>query len=187
MKSKTIYISGKKIYLRPLEKKDINAKYLNWINDEKLSSYLEVHRFPNTIRDLEQYYTNGKNSKNIVLFAICLKKNHKHIGNCSLTNIDWINRRAQYGRIIGIKNRNFKGLGSEAMELLKEYAFNKINLNSIWTGVNEKNIASIKSNIKSGMKKIGVFPEAVFYNGKLVNMIMFCITKKEFEKKNKKS
>ena len=116
-----------------------------------------------------------------------LKKNHKHIGNCSLTNIDWINRRAKYGRIIGVKNRNFKGLGSEAMELLKEYAFNKINLNSIWTGVNEKNIASIKSNIKSGMKKIGVFPEAVFYNGKLVNMIMFCITKKEFEKKNKKS
>ena len=45
-----------------------------------------------------------KIQKNIVLFAICLK-NHKHIGNCSLTNIDWINRRAQYGRIIGQKQK----------------------------------------------------------------------------------
>ena len=43
------------------------------------------------------------------------------------------------------KNRNFKGLGSEAMELLKEYAFNKINLNSIWTGVNEKILLQSKA------------------------------------------
>ena len=81
-----------------------------------------------------------------------------------------------------MEKKNLKGLGTEALELLKEYAFNKLNLNSIWTGVNQKNIASIKSNIKSGMKKIGVFPESVFYQGELVDMVLFCITKKKFEK-----
>lgn len=186
MKNKTIYITGKKIYLRPLEKRDINLNYLKWINNDHISGHLEANRFPNSIKDLKNYYNNYKNSKNSILFAICLKKNSQHIGNCTLTNIDWINRRAQYGRLIGDKKKNLKGLGSEALDLLKEYAFNKINLNSIWTGVNEKNIASIKSNIKSGMNKVGSFPESVFYKGKLVKMILFSMTKKEFEK-NKKS
>ncbi len=185
MQNTIFFTIGKNIYLRPLEKKDINIKYLKWINDEKLCGHLEANRFPNSIKDLMDYYISAKNKKNTVLFAICVKKNNEHIGNCSLTNIDWINRRAQYGRVIGVQKKHLKGLGAEALELLKEYAFYKINLNSIWTGVNEKNIASIKSNIKSGMKKVGLFPESVFYRGKLVNMILFCITKKEFEKNKK--
>lgn len=185
MKNKTIFIVGKKIYFRPIEIKDINLKYLKWINDEDISGHLETNRFPNSIKDLQEYYKSNKNSKNSVLFAICLKKNNQHIGNCALTNIDWINKRAQYGRLIGVQKKNLKGLGSEALKLLQEYAFNRINLNSIWTGVNEKNIASIKSNIKSGMNKVGSFPEAVFYKGKLVRMILFSITKKEFEKNKK--
>ena len=179
---KISYATGKRIYLRPIEKKDINKKYLAWINNQKLCGHLEVNRFPNSIKDLKDYYKNSKSSKSKVLFAICIKQTDEHIGNCSLTNIDWINRRAQYGRLIGLEKKNLKGLGTEALELLKEYAFNKLNLNSIWTGVNQKNIASIKSNIKSGMKKIGVFPESVFYQGELVDMVLICITKKKFEK-----
>tara|TARA_B100000575_G_C22830441_1_gene487589 strand:+ start:113 stop:661 length:549 start_codon:yes stop_codon:yes gene_type:complete len=182
MKNKAIFIEGLKIYLRPLDKKDINLNYLKWINDQKLSNHIEASRFPHTLSDLNKYYLRQKKSKNSVLFAICLKKNHKHIGNCSLTNIDWINRRAQYGRLIGVVNQETKGSGTEALKLLQYYSFKKLNLNSIWTGVSEKNISSIKSNLKAGMKKVGKFPESIFFDGKLVNMICFCLTKKQFEK-----
>ncbi len=81
-----------------------------------------------------------------------------------------------------IKAIKTKGCGTETLRLLQDYAFNKLNLNSIWTGVSERNIASIKSNLKAGMKKVGNFPESIFYSGKLVNMICFCITKKQFKK-----
>lgn len=184
MKNKVIFIEGKKIYLRAFNEKDVNENYIKWINSQKLSNHIEANRFPNTLSDLKQYYVKQKKSKNSVLLAICLKKNNQHIGNCSLTNIDWINRRAQYGRLIGIKNSNTKGCGTETLKLLQEYAFNKLNLNSIWTGVSEKNLASIKSNLKAGMKKVGNFPESIFYSGKLVGMVCFCITKKQFKKIN---
>ena len=186
MKNKVLFAGGRQVYIRPLELKDINKKYVRWINDQDLSGHLEANRFPNSIKDLKNYYESAKSSKNTVLFAICLKKNNEHIGNCSLTNIDWVNRRAQYGRVIGVKYKNLKGVGTEVLNILQEYAFEKINLNSIWTGVNQKNIASIKSNKKAGMKKIGSFPESIFYNGRFENMVLFSMTKKDFKIKNKR-
>ncbi len=182
MKNKATFIEGDKIYLRPFTLKDVNGNYLKWINDQKLSNHIEANRFPHTISDLESYYHSQKKSKNSILLAICLKRRNQHIGNCSLTNIDWVNSRAQFGRLIGVTNQYTKGCGTEALKLLQGYAFKKLNLNSIWTGVSEKNIASIKSNLKAGMNKVGKFPESIFYNGKYVNMICFSITKKEFEK-----
>ncbi len=182
MRNKAIFIEGDKIYFRPFTTKDVNGNYLKWINNQKLSNHIEANRFPHTLSDLKSYYLRQQKSKNSILLAICLKKNDQHIGNCSLTNIDWINRRAQFGRLIGILNKDTKGCGTEALKLLQRYAFNKLNLNSIWTGVSEKNIASIKSNLKAGMKKVGSFPESIFYDGKFVKMICFCITKKQFEK-----
>ena len=60
---KISYATGKRIYLRPIEKKDINKKYLAWINNQKLCGHLEVNRFPNSIKDLKDYYKNSKSSK----------------------------------------------------------------------------------------------------------------------------
>lgn len=180
-----IFKEGKIVYLRPLELKDINSKYLRWINNEKISGHIEGNRFPHTLKDLKKYYYDQRKSSNSLIFAVCLKKNHKHVGNCTLTNIDWINRRAQYGRLIGEKNRLTKGAGTEVLKLLQEYSFNKLNLNTIWTGVSSENYASIKSNLKAGMKKIAAFPEAVFFEGKFNSMICFSITKKQFEKNKK--
>ena len=69
----------------------------------------------------------------------------------------------------------FEGLGL-ALEL---------NLNTMFTGSNETNIASIKSNLNAGMKKEGVSREAIYINGKYYNQINFAITKKDFLKKRK--
>ena len=54
----------------------------------------------------------------------------------------------------------------------------------MFTGSNETNIASIKSNLNAGMKKEGVSREAIYINGKYYNQINFAITKR-FSKKRK--
>ena len=55
----------------------------------------------------------------------------------------------------------------------------------MFTGSNETNIASIKSNLNAGMKKEGVSREAIYINGKYYNQNNFAITKKDFLKKRK--
>ncbi|WP_350286105.1 GNAT family protein [uncultured Croceitalea sp.] len=60
-----------------------------------------------------------------------------------------------------------KGIATKAVELISEYAFDKLNLNRIYTGVFEYNIASMKVLEKNGFKKEGVFKNAIFKNGKV--------------------
>ena len=57
-------------------------------------------------------------SKNSIMFAIC-NKNGKHIGNCSVSQIDWVNRKCVYGRMIGDKKNSPKGAGTETLKLLQ--------------------------------------------------------------------
>ena len=47
------FVQGSRVYLRPLERDDLNARYLSWLNDPEVTRYLEVGTFPTTNRDLE--------------------------------------------------------------------------------------------------------------------------------------
>lgn len=181
-KKKIPFLIGRKIYLRQFLKEDISTKYLNWINSKKNNFYLETGKIPVSFRDLENYYKTNLKSKNSILFAICDKKNN-HIGNCSISQIDWINRRCSYGRLIGEKN-SIKGAGTEALELMQNYVFKELNLNSMWSGVCEDNIPSKKSNLKAGMIKTGYFKEAFYRSGKYYDVEIFSITKSKYLKNN---
>lgn len=53
---KTPFIIGDRIYLRPLEREDLNEKYLKWLNDPDVNRYLESGLFPSTRDGLEEFY-----------------------------------------------------------------------------------------------------------------------------------
>ena len=61
--------------------------------------------------------------------------------------------------------RNY-GYGSECLQLIKKYAFNYLNLRSLWASVFSNNKTSIKSNIKSGGKICGELKKHTYRNGK---------------------
>lgn len=181
MKLKIKYLKGKLIYLRALEKKDINRNYLSWINNIEENYFIESSRFPKSKKELNEFYTKNMISKNSVMFAIC-KKNGKHIGNCSVSQIDWVNRKCIYGRMIGDKKNSPPGAGTETLRLLQKYIFEILNLNTMWTGVSENNLKSIKSNISCGMKKVGKFPQGLYVKNKYDDVIIFAMTKKEYKR-----
>lgn len=183
MKLKIKFLKGKKIYLRALEKKDINENYLSWINNVEENFFIESTKFPTNKKSLDEFYAKSIISKNSIMFAIC-NKSGRHIGNCSVSQIDWINRKCVYGRMIGDKNNSPKGAGTEALKLMQKYIFEILNLNLMWTGVSAKNLKSIKSNINCGMKKVGKFPEGFFVNNKYCDVLIFAMTQKEYKKQS---
>ena len=77
------------------------------------------------------------------MFAIC-NKNGKHVGNCSVSQIDWVNRKCVYGRMIGDKKNSPKGAGTETLKLLQKYVFENLNLNLMWTGFLQKILNLLK-------------------------------------------
>ena len=175
------FLKGNLIYLRALEKKDINEKYLSWINNIEENHFIESARFPHSKKSLDEFYKKNFVSKNSIMFAVCNKKGI-HIGNCSVSQIDWVNRKCVYGRLIGDKKNSPKGAGTETLKLLQKYIFEQLNLNLMWTGVSTKNVKSIKSNINCGMKRVGKFPEGFFINNKYDDVIIFAMTRKEYKR-----
>lgn len=178
-KIKISYIEGKKIYLRPFLKSDLTKKYLSWINNYQRTSFMEAGKFPLSEYDLKKYYENASQSKNAFLFAVCNKK-HIHIGNALVSNIDWVNRRCTYGRLIGDAKNSLPGSGTELLKLIQDFAFYKLNMNLIWTTACNKNYASIKSNMKSGMKLGGSIKEFFFRDNKYYDVTFFYQTRKNF-------
>ncbi len=176
------FLYGQKIILRPLVKKDINKKYLTWLNDQEVTKYMETGIFPTTFKELKEYYNKIKNSKTDIIFAICDKKNKKHIGNIKLGGINWIHRFADLGIMIGDKNYWGKGYGQEACRMFLEYAFKRLNLNKVILGVYGNHKSAIKTYQKVGFRIEGRIKELLYFESKYQDKIIMGISKKEFEK-----
>ena len=88
-------------------------------------------------------------------FAVMLRETNALIGLVSLLDVDWFNRTAETGSIIYLPEHRSKGLGSEAKNLMIEYAFDHLNLHllvsTIWS-FNPRSQAAIR---KQGYRDAG--------------------------------
>jgi RimJ/RimL family protein N-acetyltransferase len=144
-----IFLRGKRVYLRPMEDCD-TGRSRRWFNDPRCSEYPVVRWPAGEAREAAFLEEDDGEPPNSITLAIVLRKGDRHIGTISLMNIDWANRRAKTGMLIGDVKRRGKGYGHEAKELLLAYAFDELDLFRIESQVNATNRASIACLMKSG-------------------------------------
>ena len=68
-KNNNIFLMGERIYLRILRLKDVNTRYLSWMNDEG-NSYIPATSYTNTMASLKKYVTRKLKNPNALFFAI---------------------------------------------------------------------------------------------------------------------
>lgn len=102
----------------------------------------------------------------------------RHIGVCGLTSIDMTNRRAEFSLYL-IPSYQGKHLGSKALTILLEHAFNNLGLMQVWGEVFEGNPA-IESFEKLGFKRDGVRRDFYFRDGKFINANLISIKDDEW-------
>ncbi|MDI6917337.1 MAG: GNAT family protein [Thermoplasmatales archaeon] len=172
-------IKGKKVVLRALEKDDLD-RCLKWINDMDVVKLAGPPRFPKSKAEEEKWFEKTINDdKNRVL---AIDANGKHIGNVGLHNIDFRNRNAMLGIMIGEKKYWNKGYGSDAVKTLVSLAFNELNLHKIYLHVFPSNKRALKCYEKCGFKKEGVLREHVFKGGKYQDLTVMSIINKGVKK-----
>lgn len=176
------HIIGKGIYLRPLRKIDINKRYLSWLNDTLVTKYMETKFNPPTLKDLDNYYEELKNSKSNEMFAIVTSAKNEHIGNIKLGNINPNHRYADLGIMIGERKYWGKGYGQEACRLLLGYAFKRLNLNKVILGVYENHAAAIRTYQNLGFKIEGRIKDLLNFEGKYADKIIMGISQQKFLK-----
>ena len=184
MKNQKYFLETKKISLSTSD--EINfKKYKSWINNRTTIGFLETGHFPRSESELKNYIEEINQSDHSVIFAVIEKETGKYIGNAKVGPIDWINRRAEFGRMIGEESARGKGYGKEITALLMKYAFKILNLNKLTAGAISNNYASIKSNKKSGLNIEGEFKEHVYNNGHYMDVVKMAITRKQYLKEFK--
>ncbi len=183
------FAEGSLVILRPLERTDLNERYLSWLNDPEVTRYTETGTFPSTAEDLDNYYRSVSGSKQDVMLAVVDKKSGRHIGNVKLGPIHWVHRRATFGILIGEKEFWGKGVGLEATRLMVEYGFQRLNLHRIDLGVFADHEAAVRCYEQAGFKVEGRMREDLFLDGEYKDRLRMGLLRSEYkpQKAGKKS
>jgi RimJ/RimL family protein N-acetyltransferase len=172
-------IEGQKVRIRAIEKSDID-EILGWINDGEVMKNL-LMRYPVSRYQEEKWIERalddavGRNK----VFAIETKEG-EYLGGIGLHNINWENRNAEAGIVIGKKEHWNKGYGTDAMMTILDFAFNQMNLHRVYLRVYEYNARGIRSYEKCGFKQEGVLRDDRYTNGEYHHTVMMGILKEEF-------
>ena len=165
-------LTGEIISLRPLQLKDWE-KTLHWRNDPDIKAMAMMHPYPITeFMEKEWYEDLLKNKSNKVVYFAIADKNDTPVGYIFLNNINLLHRNCYLGIVIGDSTQRGKGIGSEAIKLLSEYAFNTLNLNKITVEVVNQNKYAIKVYEKLGFVNEGCMKQQFFSNGEYYDVII---------------
>jgi RimJ/RimL family protein N-acetyltransferase len=80
----------------------------------------------------------------------------QHVGSTGIHRINWRQRRALTGTLIGDRNWWGRGIGGESMRLRTLFAFEELNLEKLVTQVVEGNLASRKALEHVGYRTVGI-------------------------------
>jgi RimJ/RimL family protein N-acetyltransferase len=173
---KIVFLKGKKVVLRPLDKEKDLERCLRWINNPEVRQFVSVF-LPTDKKREEEWF--DRMNKNCVRLAIETKRG-RLIGNISLGGIDYRHGIGEVGIIIGEKeywNRNY---GTDAAMILLNYGFSELNLRKIRWRAFGFNKRSINCSKKCGNKVEGILKREIFANGEYVDMVCLAVFKEDF-------
>jgi len=151
-----ITLTGTNIYLRALEPEDLEFIYTIENNEsiwEVSNTQTPYSRF--LIRQyLENAHQDIYEAKQLRL-AICLIGSFEAVGLIDLFDFDPKNNRAGIGIVIASESYRNLGTGTQALQLVINYAFNKLQLHQLYANVGSDNTNSLQLFTKFGFQKIG--------------------------------
>ena len=171
---------GDNIFLSPVSKEEYVTSMMRWVHDPEATFYMLTGLVPTTPEALAEEYDQLTRSRNDFFFGIIEKSTDTYIGNVGIYGINWYARHGEMRRFIGEKSGRGKGYGTEAARLIIAFAFERLNLNKVWAGVNVENQASAKSELKAGFVREGVLRQEIYRHGRYYDAYRVSILREEY-------
>ena len=170
-----VNIVGELVALGPL-RRDLLPLYLRWINDFGTTRTLGIPSGPMTWEQEEAWFNRAAAAEHTIHFTIYERSIWRPVGTCGLNGVDYRNRGAEIGILIGEADARGKGYGTETIRLMLDYGFTALGLNNLMLRVFEYNLAAQRAYQKAGMREFGRRREAQFMDGRLWDVIyMDCL------------
>ena len=172
-------IRGKKVILRAIEVCDLEQLNV-WANDPEIQYGLAGWHFPTSMIDQRKWYDNLSVNSLQQRFAIHTEELGL-IGTTNLMEIDWKNRHAFHGLMLGSKEVRGKGLGLDVVMAVMRYAFEDLGFERLDGSMIEHNEASLKLYIgKCGWQEEGRQRRWYFRQGRFWDRIMVGVTRGDY-------
>jgi len=179
-------IIGDRIRFRGIEREDIPI-FVKWLNDPEVQAGVMLHN--PLSRAAEENWFEGmiKRPPDEQVMGIEIRQpaseeadaGWKLVGSLAFNEIDWRNRAAEFGILIGDKSCWNQGYGTEAVRLLVKHGFETLNLNRIYLHVFASNPRAIRAYEKAGFIHEGRKRQAEFRNGRYTDVLLMSILRDE--------
>lgn len=172
-----IYALDEQYFVRALRQSDLEGPYPGWFEDQAVTQFSSHGKFART-NQYFQAYLNQIDRDDQLVWAIC-HESDGHIGNICLQAINFINRNADFGVLMGNKKHWGKGVAFKAMKTILSHGFYKLNLERIYCGTAANNEAMRAIAQKIGMIEEGRWRSHLYIEGQWVDMIQYGILRDE--------
>ena len=176
-------IFGQNIMLREYSKEDL-PHMREWVNDPEIVNNLsDIFLYPTTVNSTESFLNSvlEAQANDQAHFIIADISTGSYIGQIDLIKIDWKNRSAEMGIVIGKKDCLSKGIGTEAIQLLQNFVFERMNLNRLYLSVRDSNDRAKACYLKCGFVEEGRKRQDFYIDGRYTDTIIMSVLKSEYE------
>lgn len=135
-------ILGKKVILRAIEEGDL-PYFHEWGNDPQLWRLLGGWHFPSSKLSTQTWYEKMQGDNLNIRLAITTPEDGL-LGLANILDIDWKNKNAFHGMMIGSPAARGKGVGVDTVMAIMRYAFDELGLQRLDGSMIEHNTGSIK-------------------------------------------
>ncbi len=135
-------IDTPRLILRSLDEAAADGPYLAWMRDPDVLRYLEARHGTHDVPSLKAFIRSANDSRDSLLLGMYERDSGRHVGNIKLGPVDWPNRRAEIGLMVGERACWGRGYAREAIDAISGYAFATLGLHKLTAGYLAPNIAS---------------------------------------------
>jgi RimJ/RimL family protein N-acetyltransferase len=178
-----VLYEGARVALRPLKSSD-RAVSVAWRNDPTIRDNVLGYRFPVT-EEMEKHWVErvlNDQSRTRLVLAIEDRSDGRLVGFVYLSDIDWVSQVAEFGILIGERERQGKGLGREALALMARHAFHVLNLHRIFLRVPRYNRRALRLYRRFGFVEEGRLRRHVFLGRRHHDVILMGLLRHEYER-----
>ena len=155
-----------------------------WFNDKSIVGQMSTvlrcnHHTPASVK--KDIQTIGPQSER--WFMVCIRGKKQPIGHGGIDDIDQHDKRGEIFFLIGDKTEWGKGYGTEIVQALVHYGFEKLKLHSLFASATITNTSSQKVLENAGFRKIGLRRGYNYINGKFIDEVLYDMTKKDYSTK----
>lgn len=172
------FLSGERVYLRPLERADLPLLQ-RWVNDPEIRALIGEVK-PTSLAGMEAFFDKVQADADRVWFVVVLKEGDRVIGEAGLLRMFSAWRTTDLSIILGDRTCWDQGYGSEAIELLLDYAFGQLSFHRVAIGVVASNERALRFYERAGFRREGVQRDGYYHDHAYQDFVMMSILEDEF-------